>query len=125
MRPALLGLTLFAVGLSAGGQLLLKIGASSPNVRAAFAGGFSLASAFTAVTSPLVLTGLAVYGASAVLWLLVLSKLPLSVAYPFVGLGFVVTLLFGWLVLGEQINVLRVAGTLLIVGGVVLVAQSA
>ncbi|CAN5258654.1 EamA family transporter [soil metagenome] len=125
MTPALFGLILLSVGLGSCAQLLLKLGVSSTGVREAMAGGPSLQSAFTLFTSPLVIGGLAAYGASAAIWLLVLSKLDLSVAYPFVGLGFIATLLIGWLVLGEPVGALRIGGTLLIACGVILVARSA
>ena len=48
----------------------------------------------------------------------------LSMAYPFVGLGFVMTMLLGWAFLNEDIGLLRIVGTLLIVAGVVLVSRS-
>ncbi|UUX96842.1 multidrug efflux SMR transporter [Aquabacterium sp. J223] len=77
-----------------------------------------------ALGQPYVVGGLVLYFASALVWLAVLTRVPLSAAYPFVGLGFVLTLLFGWLVLGESPSVARLAGTLLIVAGVVLVGRS-
>jgi len=55
----------------------------------------------------------------------VLARAPLSLAYPFVGLGFIFTMLAGALVLGEQVTPVRIAGTLLIAAGCVLVARSA
>jgi len=64
-----------------------------------------------------------VYALSAAAWIVVLSKLDLSLAYPFVGLGFVVTFLIGVLLLGEPASAGRLAGTLLIAGGAVLVAR--
>jgi multidrug transporter EmrE-like cation transporter len=57
-------------------------------------------------------------------WLYVLGRAPLSLAYPFVGMGFIFTLLAGVFVLGETVSVVRLAGTLLIALGCVLVAQS-
>jgi drug/metabolite transporter (DMT)-like permease len=64
------------------------------------------------------------YVLGAGLWLLVLSKVDVSLAYPFVGLGFIMTMLLGWLFLHEGVGVERIIGTLLIAGGVVLVSRS-
>ncbi|MBF5095572.1 EamA family transporter [Azospirillum sp. INR13] len=59
-----------------------------------------------------------------VVWLAVLAKVEVTMAYPFVGLGFLVTLALGVLLLGESMSLTRLIGTLLVVLGVVLTAQS-
>ena len=124
MRPIVLGMILLSVSLSSGAQLLLKMGMSSASMKAALAKGPSLQWAFALICSPFVMTGLTAYFVSAVVWLFVLSKLELSAAYPFVGMGFIFTLLVGWLVLGEHLSVLRVMGTLMVAGGAILVART-
>ena len=58
-------------------------------------------------------------------WLWVLSKVDLSVAYPFVGLSFLVTMAFGAFLLEESVTPSRIAGTLLIAVGCILVGRSA
>ena len=63
-----------------------------------------------ALSSPLVWLGLGLYGASAVLWLWVLSRLDVSLAYPLVSLGFVVTMGLGIVWLGEPFSTRVVAG---------------
>ena len=114
-----LWLALACVLLSAGAQLVLKAGmtAQAGVPRSAVAG------IIAAFLNPLVLAGLAVYFLSAVLWLAVLGKLPVSVAYPFVSLGFVCTALFGWALFGEPISAAKAGGIALIVAGVTLVAR--
>ncbi len=122
MTPRLLLLILASVSLSALAQLSLKLGAGQlANDRANGAGREMVALA----TSPMVIGGLALYGIGAVLWLFVLGRAQLSLAYPFVGLGFILTMLAGALVLGEPVGTARIAGTLLIVAGCVLVARTA
>ncbi|OQW43244.1 MAG: small multi-drug resistant family protein [Proteobacteria bacterium SG_bin5] len=123
MKLADLSLILLSVALSASGQLLLKLGASAPAVRGAIAGGAPIERALALLGTPALVGGLAVYALSAAAWIVVLSKLDLSLAYPFVGLGFVVTFLIGVLLLGEPASAGRLAGTLLIAGGAVLVAR--
>jgi len=114
----LLLLILVSVSLSALAQLCLKIGVGASKASAA-------SPLMAMLTSPLVIGGLALYGFGAIVWLFVLQRTALSVAYPFVGLGFVVTTVMGALVLGENVTTLRIAGTLLIVAGCVVVARSA
>lgn len=122
MSARLFLLILASVALSALAQLALKAGASrAAAARPDSAGGELLG----LVQSPFVLGGLALYGLGAVLWLFVLARAPLSLSYPFVGLGFILTMLAAGLVLGEQLGAARVAGTLLIAAGCVLVARSA
>lgn len=70
-----------------------------------------------------VLLGLFCYGMSMVFWLYVLTKVEVSRAYPFVGLGFVGTMLFAYFLLHEPITIQKLIGTLLVVSGVVLLAR--
>jgi multidrug transporter EmrE-like cation transporter len=115
-------LILASVGLSAVAQLVLKLGVGA----AATAGPRSVAGEMAALAqSPLVVAGLGLYGIGALMWLFVLARAPLSLAYPFVGLGFVLTMLAGALCLGEDVTPARMAGTLLIAFGCVMVARSA
>jgi drug/metabolite transporter (DMT)-like permease len=113
-----LALLLFAVACAATGQLLLKHGMTQATANAARTGG-SLA--IKAATSPWVLLGLCVFGVSAVAWLATLSRLPLSIAYPFNALGFLAILTGSALVLGERTNVWTWLGTICVVMGLVVV----
>jgi multidrug transporter EmrE-like cation transporter len=113
-------LILASVGLSAIAQLMLKFGTRLPP------GARSPGAELVALlSSPLVLAGLATYGLGAMLWLFVLARAPLSLAYPFVGLGFILTMAAGLFILGESASAPRIAGTCLIALGCVLVARSA
>jgi len=116
MSPALLMLILTSVAMSAIAQLLLKMGVGTARA----SGGLTLATLF----SPYVIGGLALYGLGAMVWLSVLARLPLSAAYPFVGLGFILTMALGALLLGESLSLMRVGGTLLIALGCVFVSRS-
>jgi drug/metabolite transporter (DMT)-like permease len=109
---------LFAVIAAATGQVMLKHGMQIASARAADSGGSLV---LRAATSPWVLLGLVVFGISAIAWLGALSKLPLSVAYPFNAVGYLVILLASILVLHERANVLTWVGSLMVVSGLVLV----
>ena len=67
---------------------------------------------------------LAAYGLSVIVWLVGLSRVPVSQAYPLLSLGYVINIGLAWWLLGEVPNAQRVAGIGVIVLGVVLVARS-
>lgn len=117
-------IVVLAVTLSACAQLALKVGVSKSNVVAAFEVG-AFDGIVVAIMSPMVWLGLGIYAVSVAMWLWVLSKMELSVAYPFVGLSFVITMAFGAYFLGENVTPIRLLGTLLIASGCILVGQSA
>ncbi|CAN7295112.1 hypothetical protein LJR219_001446 [Phenylobacterium sp. LjRoot219] len=122
MNLRLFLLILVSVSLSAVAQLALKVGtgAAAGEQAAGIArqiGGL--------IQSPWVLIGLGLYGFGAIVWLFVLSRAPLSLVYPFVGIGFILTMLAGAFYLQESVGQLRVAGTLMIALGCALVARSA
>lgn len=76
------------------------------------------------LTVPWLWAALGCYGLSVVVWLVGLSRVPVSQAYPLLSLGYVLNVGLAWWLLGEAPNVLRVAGIAVIVFGVVLVAKS-
>jgi drug/metabolite transporter (DMT)-like permease len=113
-----MALLLFAVTTAAVGQVMLKRGMQIASTRAAGSGG-SLA--VSAATSSWVLLGLVVFGISAVAWLAALSRVPLSVAYPFNALGYLGILAASVLLLHERANVLTWMGSLMVVSGLIIV----
>lgn len=118
----LLVLILASVACSSVAQLLLKLGmVNAAYARAAAAQDWA-GMAAAALLNPLVIAGLSLYFAGALVWLMVLAKADLSYAYPFVGLGFIFSLVLGFLVLKEPVTLQRLAGTLLIALGAVMVA---
>lgn len=125
MKLAPLLLALGCVLLSSLAQIAMKLGMKAG---APAAGGVEapiLATYAHALFSPLVWLGLALYGLSAGLWLWVLSRLDVSMAYPLVSLGFVFTLFVGIQWLDEPFSWQRLAGCGLIVAGVMLLAWDA
>jgi multidrug transporter EmrE-like cation transporter len=116
-----LGLVLFAVVAAACGQLMLKYGMQSATSRAHHSGGSLV---IAAATTPWVIGGLAVFVVSAVAWLGVLSRVPLSIAYPFNALGYIAILSASIVILHERANILTWVGSLIVVTGLVLVVLS-
>jgi multidrug transporter EmrE-like cation transporter len=118
-----LTLIFISVSISAIAQVTLKHGMSSPAVQQGLTGSWQ--QVVIAVASNIyVWLGLVFYALGAVLWLGVLAKVDVSVAYPFVGLGFILTALLGVFLLGEAFSVIRFVGTCLVVLGIVLVTQT-
>ncbi len=115
-------LILFSVSLSVLAQILLKQGMSNPAVQASFNTGL-ISGVSTVLTNIFVLGGLFSYVSSAAIWLGVLAKVDVSKAYPFVGLGFIGTMLFAYWFLNEPLTVNKAAGTFLILSGVILISK--
>jgi len=115
-----IALILFSIACSVAGQTVLKLGTTQMGGHAN-AGAEFLLSAFR---SPLVWLGFVFYGIGALSWIIVLSRLPLSLAYPFLALNFVLIALTSRIFLGEAIPLLRWGGIGLIIAGVLLVARS-
>lgn len=117
-------LILFTVGTNFLSQILLKKGMTSlPKFE--LTASEILSSVFTIVFNPWVFFGLVMMVISMGSHLVVLSRVEISFAYPFLGLSFVLITLYGYLVLGEGVNLWRIAGVLFICTGVALVARSA
>jgi drug/metabolite transporter (DMT)-like permease len=124
MQLKVYSLIISAVAMSAVGQIALKIAVERAQLKGAIAAGvFSAVEAV--IGTPMLWVGISVYLGSVVLWLWALSEADLSIAYPFVSLGFVLTMLFAAVILKEAVTPLKLTGTMLIVLGCVLVARSA
>jgi len=76
------------------------------------------------LTVPWLWLALFAYGLSVIVWLVGLSRVPVSQAYPLLSLGYVINIGLAWWLLGEVPNAQRVAGIGVIVLGVVMVARS-
>ena len=119
-----LPLILAGVMLNAMAQLTLKQGMRS-------IGHFSfsienlLRMALTIGLNPFVLAGLACYVISVVIWLLVLSRVEVSYAYPLLSFGYIVTALAGWLLFEESMTLVRWSGIAVICCGVWLITRTA
>jgi multidrug transporter EmrE-like cation transporter len=116
-------LVLAGVLLNAAAQLLLKAGTNAIG-RFDFTFANALPVGLAVAREPHILGGLACYAVSVVVWILALSRVQVSVAYPMLSLGYVVNAAAAWLLFGEDVNLLRVTGIFVIIAGVVLVARS-
>lgn len=116
-------LILLSISIAVGGQLLLKIGIDRIGING-FGSMRSLTGLFSGIIrSPMVLTGLFLYLISAAIWLVVLSTVDLSFAYPFIGLTYVIVLVLSRFILKEEVNPIRWAGAFIITVGVVVISR--
>jgi small multidrug resistance pump len=98
--------------IAAGGQLLLKTGAMRTG------------DAVQVFLNPFTILGFGAYGASAVLYILALRKIPLSQAYPSVSLSYAVVAVAAHYLWGERIGWPQAAGFLLIMSGIVVLHRA-
>ena len=103
--------------LGVAGQLILKRGISSLGTLA-LSPDTVLPIVWAMATNPLVIVGLCIYASGTFFWLIALSRVDLSYAYPFASLNYVLVLIASWLLLGEQPSPLRFVGVALICCGV-------
>lgn len=109
--------------LGVAGQLVLKHGMTIMGEQTISRAG-AVSAAMKMATSPWVLLGIAVYVSGTFFWLVALSRVELSFAYPFASLSYVLILASAWAFLGETVSLLRLAGVVTICLGVLIVSQS-
>lgn len=117
-------LLLLGVLLNVLGQLLLKAGMMAIGYFE-----FSYANVWPiglkVVTNPYIAMGITCYVLSVATWLLVLSRMQVSIAYPLLSIGYIANAVVAYYLFGEPITSLRVLGILIIIIGVTLVTRSA
>lgn len=123
--PMLIAMILLSVGLAAVAQLTLKHGMNlvTDSLRP-HRFGIDAASFRALASTWAVWAGLLLFGFSALVWLVVLSRASLSFAYPFASLTYVLILVFDRFWLNESVPGLRWAGVALIAAGIVLVSRT-
>lgn len=109
--------------LNAAAQLLLKAGVN-PLGALTVTWANALPTALRVLSQWPILAGLACYVLSVGVWIVGLSRVEVSVAYPMLSLGYVVNALAAWWLFGEALGPARLAGMLLILAGVFVVARS-
>ncbi len=123
MSALTFSLLMCGVLLNAVAQLLLKAGT---NAVGAFA--FSAANVWPVgwklATQPYIVGGLACYVVSVVVWIMALSRVEVSIAYPMLSVGYVLNAVAAWYLFGEAMTLTRLVGIGVIILGVFIVARS-
>ena len=123
MKLVEFSLILSGVLLNACAQLLLKAGTNRIG-HFDFSLGNALPIGWQLATNPYIFGGLSCYVISVVVWIMALSRVPVSIAYPMLSIGYVVNALAAWWLFGESLTIMRIAGIGIIIVGVYLVTKS-
>jgi multidrug transporter EmrE-like cation transporter len=123
MTAVSFSLILTGVLLNALAQLLLKAGTNA-------VGHFEFTAANIVpvgtklALNPSILGGMVCYVVSLVVWIMGLSRVEVSVAYPMLSIGYLINAAAAWYFFGESLGAMRLTGIGFIIVGVFLVARS-
>jgi len=123
MNAISFSLLMTGVLLNAGAQLLLKAGTNAVGVFA-YSSDNLVPVGWKLATEPHIVGGLGCYVLSVIVWILALSRVEVSIAYPMLSIGYVVNALAAWYLFGEAVTLTRLAGIGVIIVGVYIVARS-
>jgi len=123
MNIATFGFIIFGVLLNAVAQLLLKAGANKVGaIHLTLDNLFSVG--LKVALQPPIIGGVTCYVLSLVLWIIALSRVQVSIAYPMLSLGYVVTAIGAWYLFGEALSMQRLLAIGIILVGVALLART-
>ena len=123
MSAVTFALLMTGVLLNAAAQLLLKAGTNAVG-RFEFTAANILPVGMKLALEPHIAGGLACYVVSVAVWIVGLSRVPVSIAYPMLSVGYIVNALAAWYLFGESLTAQKLVGIAFIVCGVFLVARS-
>ena len=123
MSNTAIAFLLVGVLLNAAAQLLLKAGTTAIG-EFEYTAGNILDAGLRYALQPYIVAGLSCYVVSVVVWLLGLSRTPVSVAYPMLSLGYLLNAVAAWHLFGESLGIQKLLGMAFIIIGVALVTRS-
>ena len=123
MNLSSFGLILTGVLLNAVAQLALKASVRDMGeISLALSGSGGVA--LRLLGEPWLWVGLICYGVSVIVWILALSRVDVSIAYPMLSIGYVVNAIAAWAWFGEALSLMRLGGIGVIILGVFMLARS-
>lgn len=78
---------------------------------------------FSQFTNPWILSGFVAAFLASLTWMAAMTRFDLSHAYPFMSLAFVIVLIFSIAFLGEPITWTKVAGTVIVIAGLIVITR--
>lgn len=123
MNPASFSLLMLGVLLNAGAQLLLKAGTNAIG-HFEFSAANIIPVGLKIALEPHIMGGVGCYVVSLVVWIMGLSRVEVSVAYPMLSVGYVINALAAWYLFGESLTAQKLVGIGFIIAGVFLVTRS-
>ena len=116
-------LLMLGVLLNATAQLLLKAGTNAIG-QFEFSAGNLVPVGLKLALEPHILGGMLCYVISLIVWIMGLSRVEVSIAYPMLSVGYVLNAVAAWYLFGEAVSVTRLTGIGVIIIGVYIVARS-
>ena len=123
MNALAFSLVMCGVLLNAAAQLLLKAGTNAVGVFE-FSTANVLPVGWKLATQPCIVAGIGCYVVSVVVWIMALSRVEVSIAYPMLSVGYVLNAAAAWYLFGESVTPMRMLGIGVIILGVFIVARS-
>lgn len=117
------GLIFAGVMLNAAAQILMKAGTNAVGYFE-FSGANILPIGWKLVTEWHIVAALFCYAISVVIWVLALSRVPVSIAFPMLSMAYVVNAVAAWYLLGEAFNPAKLAGMGVIILGVIIISRA-
>ncbi|WP_435626399.1 SMR family transporter [Candidatus Ferrigenium straubiae] len=71
-----------------------------------------------------IVTALFCYALSVVVWILALSRVPVSIAFPLLSMAYIVTAVAAWYLLGEPLSMTKLVGIGVIILGVIIISRA-
>ena len=124
MTATALSIALLSVLLNTAAQLFLKAGTNILGGAVSFGDANTVNTLLQIARVPWFWAGFACYGISVFTWIATLSRLPVSVAYPLVSVGYVVNAVAAWWLFGESLTMQQLIGVGFIIIGVILVSMT-
>jgi multidrug transporter EmrE-like cation transporter len=118
-------LLLGGVALNAAAQLLLKAATRASGVLISDGGQVSWTATQELLREAPLWIGLSCYGVSVILWLGALSRVPVSIAYPMLSVGYVVNAIAAAYLFAEALTAGKLIGIMLVIAGVIVLARAA
>ena len=117
------GLIFIGVMLNAAAQILMKAGTNSIGYFE-----FSMANivpiGWKLATEWHIVVALICYALSVIIWILALSRLPVSIAFPLLSMAYIVTAVAAWYLLGEALSLNKMVGIVVIILGVIIISRA-
>jgi len=116
-------LIFIGVMLNVAAQLLIKAGTNSIGYFE-FSQNNILPIGWKLATEPHIISAIACYALSVVIWILALSRVQVSIAYPLLSMGYVVNAAAAWWFFNEAFNPAKVVGIGVIILGVIIISRA-
>ncbi|MBI1891763.1 MAG: EamA family transporter [Burkholderiales bacterium] len=123
MNASTFGFLFTGILLNAAAQLLLKMGTNAVGAIHLTAENWFSTGLKLATQLPII-GGLSCYVISVVVWIIGLSRVDVTIAYPLLSLGYILNAIGAWYFLGEAVSAQRILAIVVIIVGVILLTRS-